>query len=337
MADKSDKITLADGEAAFIAVVSTALGVPIPATVSKNLLQGLGALIGGGFDVGVAWLEGIASDIRAETRAREKLTLDAVEIAADQIRADPALAKRATLAIGRRLLRAQETREKIAHDVVEDLKHNPPKEEASGHTDDDWFDLFARHAETKTNADMQAYFAKVLSGELRRPGSFSPETIEVLSRLSPKRAKLFQDYCGLSMELRGQPGMAPFVLAEPFGAPGNNSLSDVGFPYLRICDLQDAGLVRPDVTAYQNFPPLLLSLAAVGCRFLNILPASTDQKPSTRAAQVQRLSTLFFTQAGAELRTIVHMTPNEAYIAKLLSWLEQFELRPRTSGQPWIE
>ena len=251
MGDDADKLSVADGDAAAIALVSTALGIPIPATIAKNVLQGMGALIAGSFDVGKAWLEGKASDLRAETQARAALTARAVEIAAEKIGEDPELAARATMNLGHRLLRQQKTREKIVREALEDLKHNPPTSDAQGPVDPDWFDLFARHSETKTNVDVEAYFSKVLSGEMRKPGSFAPETIEVLSRLSPGVAKLFQDFCGLTMDLPPS-NVLPIVLAQPFGAPGDNSLAPVGFSYSTICRLQDAGLVRPDFTAHSG-------------------------------------------------------------------------------------
>ncbi len=326
MGDDSDKLTVADGDAAAIAVVSTALGFPVPATIAKNVLQGMGALIAGSFDVGRAWLEGKAGDIRAETQARAALTARAVEIAAEKISEDPEFAVRATMNLGHRLLRQQKTREKIARDALEDLKHNRPTSDAPGPVDPDWFDLFARHSETKTNVDVQAYFAKVLSGEIRKPGSFAPETIEVLSRLSPGVAKLFQEFCALTMRV---PGAPPFVLAQPYGAPGTNALGPVGFFYSTICRLQDAGLVRPDVTTFYTLAPLNILGATVGNRPLYPMLAIDFSKapPPPSALAEQQMSALNLTQAGAEISSIVDIAVNEIYLAKVVEWLAGL-LRP---------
>jgi hypothetical protein len=114
--------------------------------------------------------------------------------------------------------------------------------------------MFARAAETKTNADVKVYFARVLAGEIRKPGSFAPATIEVLSRITPDIALLFQNLCGLVARVQG----APMVLVGPFESPGANGLAPVGFNYVTLCRLQDAGLLRHDLGSHITAPPLVL-------------------------------------------------------------------------------
>lgn len=48
------------------------------------------------------------------------------------------------------------------------------------------------------------------------------------------------------------------------------------------------------------------------------------------AASAQRLSIIHFTRAGRELRRIVHMTPNRAFVEKLAEYLARFgfDLQP---------
>src|SRR4051812_34146119 len=101
-------------EAAAITAVSAALGVPVPPTVARSVFKAIGALVGGVSDLGVAalevpteWLRGRRDEIRAESAGRAELTSRMVEVAANEIGADQALAARAAAFLGRRFLNDQ--------------------------------------------------------------------------------------------------------------------------------------------------------------------------------------------------------------------------------------
>jgi hypothetical protein len=326
MAEESDKLTLADGDAAAIATLSTILGFPIPATIAKNVVKGLGGLIAGAFDIPMAYLDAWAAEIRSESRARIELTSHAVAIATKEISGDPKLAARATANLGRRLLREQRTREKIAADVIGDLKSNPPQSDATAEIDSDWLHLFARHAETKTNADVQAYFAKVLAGEIRKPGTFSPETIEVLARLSASVGELFQRYCGLTMDFGES---LPLLWWDPVGDPNFNMFAVFGFPYAAFCRLQDAGLLRP-TSSQILMPPAAFQNIRIGRKVFRFHP--TDAFDPKIGEARQAFNVMQFTAAGAELWHIVHITPDDEYVKRFHEWLKRLHLTPRSDN-----
>ncbi len=318
MAEGPDK--LATTEAVAVSSALAVIGVTLPPTITRSLLQAVSALITSSVDVPVSWLQGKAVENRAESAARAALSTRAVEIAARTIEGDKELAGRATLFLGHRLLREQKAREKIARDAIEDLKANPPQTDAASEIDSDWLDMFTRHAETKTNADVQAYFARVLAGEIRRPSSFSPETLEVLARMSRDVGVLFQRYCGLLTEL----GSADAVLlTEPVGSIGSNAFEPFGFHFAVVCRLQDAGLVRNDLDAGYNLPAAVLIGARIGGKPVKF---ETPNPLPSKLVDTRRFKCVLLTAAGTELREIVHVTPNEAYVAKLIEWAGHFDL-----------
>jgi len=191
--------------------------------------------------------------------------------------------------------------------------------------------VFARAAEIRTNDDTKAYFSKILAGEIRKPGSFGPATIEVLSRLSRADAILFQRFCG--MTLVDEQGVGRFLFAAPFGQPGTNALAGVGFDFSTLGRLADAGLIRTDFTSHITLPPIFLGLSLIGGRRLMCVPSQGSLR-SGPAFQPQQGSALFLTTAGAELCRIVHPVPSELYFARLTEWLGQHGLHPPPPAPP---
>lgn len=84
---------------------------------------------------------------------------------------------------------AQKNREEILRIAVDHLDENSPREDAPESIDDDWLNAFKRFSETKSNADIQQLWARILSAEIRKPGSTSLRTLDFLSTVSMEDAK----------------------------------------------------------------------------------------------------------------------------------------------------
>ena len=314
-----------DLEALAIAGSTTLLGFPVPPTIARNVLDAVGAFVAATVDVPVAYLQTWAKSVRATGEARNAFTDSVVPVAVKAVSEDKGKTERAVAFLGQRMFREQTSRETVAQGAIEDLKTDPPKDDAATRIEEDWLHMFARHAETKTNADVQAYFSRVLAGEIRKPGSFSPETIEVLARMTPEVGRLFQQFCSITTQIGNTEHV--FLFTEAFGNPGLNALVPVGFPYDTICRLQDAGLVRNELGANIDVTPLVLITARLGGQSLGLEPPKGPELLE-RVKQKRQLTGLRPTAAGAELRRIVHMTPNEVYVSKFLEWAKQLGLVP---------
>ena len=86
-------------------------------------------------------------------------------------------------------IRAQQNREQILRLTADDLSANKPEQDAADDIDVDWLGAFNKYAETKSNAEIQQLWAKILSSEIRKPGSTSLRTLDFLSTVSMRDAK----------------------------------------------------------------------------------------------------------------------------------------------------
>lgn len=296
-------------------IISTIDGIPLPPIIKKSLWNSIGRLITGLVDIPVASLEAKVQQIRSEANALSLITKTASEVAAKEFWQDRFLIDRSVNHFASRLLREQINREKTVRLAIEDLKQNPPSEDSKKEVDPDWLEMFSRIAESKTNEDVQLFLSKILSGEIRNPGTFSPKTIQTLSLLDQKTAKIFQSFCNISFELTPIGDLLTCVIAEPFGSPGDNALSSVDLSYGQLSQLQDAGLIQHDLTAWRQIPPAIFSLPMkIGDReFTFKLKADTP-------TDVPRVSVINFTNVGIELRKVIHISSNEIYNDKFAQW-----------------
>ena len=230
---------------------------------------------------------------------------------------DPQLASRAVNHYGARLIKEQGNRERITLSAIEDLRLNPPKDDATDEVDSDWLETFSRVAETKSAEDIQLILSKILSGEIRHPGSYKQRTLHVLSVLDHETGRIFQSLCDLSFDLTPMNGGVTCVIAEPFGSPGNNGLSPVGLPYAQLAQLQDAGLIQHDLNAWRQFNPMLLSLPFTVGNKTYQLKATPES-----GTELQKVTVINFTAVGLELRRVLQLGSNAVYTAKFDEWIK---------------
>lgn len=109
-------------------------------------------------------------------------------------------------------------------------------EEDSGCYDFDWFVRFFEAAGNISDKDMQGLWAKVLSGEVSKPGRFSLRTLETLRNLSREEAKEFEclaacvviDGCGQLSVPSSLDFMPDVNKCYGFSASSLNRMSDCG-------------------------------------------------------------------------------------------------------------
>src|SRR5262249_34634850 len=113
---------------------------------------------------------------------------------------------------------------------IEELEWNPGKTDASSEIEDDWLNLFARLSEDKSSEELQRLFGRILSGEIRRPGSFSLRTLQLMATISKTDAEAVTKFLSYAID-----GVVPFgvesqsptiherVLMEELGVAGHDS------------------------------------------------------------------------------------------------------------------
>jgi hypothetical protein len=267
-----------------------------------------------------------AIDVLAEPLLGKARSVRSVPTPADMDRlmaAEPEVAARAATFAENRAINEQINRESIAYAAIEELKNDPPSADAKSTVRDDWIDDFTRVAEKRSEPEMQAYFARILAGEIRSPGSFSLGTLDVASKLTTETAVMFLNFCNASVSWLN----VSFVPTEPLGGdPGNNSLEPVGLPYGVLKHLEDVGLVQGDLNANWTLPPMLFThpfeIAGVTYRAAPKDPTALHPE----ATVPRKFGAINFTQAGKELRRIVQMSPNLLLVEKLADRLRAWDL-----------
>jgi len=194
----------------------------------------------------------------------------------------------------------------------------------------DWFDRYITLAENVSNKTMQDLWAKILAGELSRPGLYSLKALKVFRDMSIVDAKLLAKACSLAVKDQSKKNIR--ILSGAYQQPGllnffNKNrqqyinLSHFGLNYADILSLADNNLIFKQesesnimasgetLTFYYNGSPLKLS-----CKKANI------------AIQFYK-----FTPIGTELANLITDKPNDEFFTTLKQQLKHhFEVSVTT-------
>jgi hypothetical protein len=306
-------------------LLSSIDGIPLPPAIKKSLWKSIDRLITGLVDIPVALFEAKTQKIRSESNALSLITQKASEAASQQFIQDKTLVDRTVNYFGSKLLREQINREQIVQKAINELVSEPPSNDSIEEIDSDWLDMFSKISETKSKEDIQLALAKILVGEIRKPGSFSPRTIQTISMLDQATAKIFQSFCNISLELFVSDGSLSFVIIEPFGSVGENSLEPYGLSYFNITKLQDAGLIQYDINAWRALPLVVWAVPiAIGDKSFSFrIPVEQIRQFEANPSIAPRVKILNFTTVGLELKKALEVSNNPEYYNKLLDWAEK--------------
>lgn len=280
--------------------IGDALGVRFPKLPQtlKNLDKAGGALL----DIPAAWAASKAQRIRGQADRKEKLD-NALAKALTQ-----RLAKSSPEEVAQRVdgmlidyLEKHASRKRVLELAVQELEQDPPKEDAKEPLSDDWMAFFKGKVDALGTDDVRVLFSKVLAGEVRQPGSFSKKTLSVLAELDQPTAQLFERFCNMTAVLAD----ADFRIIEP---PDGDGLEELGFPFSAIAALADAGLTgsEPSYGSESDFKQASFEIA--GTKF-NL---TAEGRTEDLELHGPSLST-----SGRQLRSIVALKPDPAYIDKL--------------------
>ena len=292
-------------------------GIPLPPAVKKNLWKSLGRLVTGLVDIPVAYLESKSESIKGETVALNLFRNRVAEKASTEFTNDNTLMNRAVNYYGSKLLKEQINRESVLDKTAEELKLNPPKEDTKEEIDEDWLEMFSRISESKSNEEVQLILSKILAGEIKRPGSFGPKSLQTLTLLDQETAIIFRKFCSVSYECPQLGDSLTSLICEPFGSPGSNGLQEYGLNYGNLAQLQDAGLIQYDLTAWRTMQPVLFQIP------FKIGKNSYQLQPTTETLKEARKTKIInFTKVGLELRKVLEMETDTTFNEKLISWLK---------------
>ncbi len=300
-------------------ILASVDGIPLPPVIKKNLWKSIGRLTTALVDIPVAHLESRVERVKGETMALNLFRVKVAEKAVENFVGDESRMNRAVNYFSSKLIRDQVNRETIVGQTVDELAYEEFEGDAEEEIDEDWLEMFARLAETKSNKDVQLILSKILSGEIRKPGSFSAKTLQTLTLLDRTTTQIFQRFCAISYEplLTSLNNRLTQVICEPFGDPGNNALSKFDLGYQELCQLQDAGLIQNDLTAWREMKGRLFTIPfRLGSQNFELANATNEIQTNPVKTKI-----INFTRVGLELRMVQNNT-NPAYNDELLKWVK---------------
>ena len=171
----------------------------------------------------IARVEASTTRVKAKSSAEAKF----IELGKSQLAGvPPELANRALeYALGE-TVRTQQNREEILRIAAEHIAADPPQDDASEEIETDWLNAFKQYAETKSDSEIQQLWARILSSEIRSPGSASLRTLQFLSTVSSDEASLIVKLFNCTVDEQ----IAPAWMLEQknFGAAERLLLEEIG-------------------------------------------------------------------------------------------------------------
>ena len=167
----------------YLAIVQHVLeGGLVRALVSKPVRQSIGRLVSGTADVGNAYLESWAQRKRSDTLAEKQITGAVAARAKELVAADLDLARRGLDRWTRKLAARQESVDEVAIRTIGILNEKDIPADAAAPSED-FMRMFEDMAERATTESIADLLARVLAGEIRKPGSVSRRALQVVATM----------------------------------------------------------------------------------------------------------------------------------------------------------
>ena len=285
--------------------------------------SGIGAVAGPMLATWRARREAVALQITAQGQADSLRIIaaaqaearDALVSTASDVRGDIDIAE----TVSQRIQFQEEKRHRNIGSVVgQTAELLGDKEVPDQEPDHDWTARFFNYIQDVSSEEMQSLWAKVLAGEIERPGSVSIRGLSILRNLDHATANLFQKLCSCCVAFEpGGESIADARVPSLGGNAGANSLQQFGLGFDALNVLNEHGLIISD---YNSGYDLKLSIGfdtgnaiiRIPFRFQGRLWILMPSGPRTMSDEY-RLSGVALSQAGKELSRIVECNPMPAY------------------------
>ena len=319
--------------------MSVPISIPAIEKLVDHVASGIGSVAGSMLAPWRAGKEARAKEIAAEGEARALLIQATAQADARQLLLSPHNPVSGTLVISDRVrqrIRFQEQKRQanIESVVKEAAKQLVDKTVVDDEPDHDWTARFFNSVQDVSSQDMQALWARVLSGEVERRGTTSVRTLEILRNLNQATATLFRKLCSACVVLT--PGESVVLDARVPSLGGNaahNSLEAHGLGFGVLNRLNEHGLIISDYNSWYDYQ-LAIGLAIgadqttvrVPFTFQGkkwVLVPQANRKPQTK----HKLSGVALSTSGAELARIVELDVMELFTKELKRYFLRDELQ----------
>lgn len=249
--------------------------------------------------------------IRREAKAEADAQIIRIEgdIAAMEV------ARRASERITHRELRRQENIDAIVGGALEELQAGGDDNVSDDPVDEDWTARFFDRCQDIGQEQMQSLWSRLLAGEVRQPGSFSPRTLETAGLLTTRDAHLFTLFCGYVWDNNVE-------LIHLYTGDTDEVLAKNGIHFRDLLHLQVIGLVETGPLIGLDFKERnLINLWYFGRIF------------GFERIRDTQLKVRILTNVGVELSRVCGAEPDEEYLDALFSSLHQ---QGRLATSTWV-
>ena len=209
------------------------------------------------------------------------------------------------------------------------------EEEVQDHqVDHDWTARFFSDVQDVSSEQMQALWAKILAGEVTRPGSTSIRTLSILRSLDRDVASLFARLCHISISVRYDEQQIVDARVPILGNFNEgNALSEYGINYPRLNLLNEHGLIVSDYNSWGNYNMCITACSDQGGEGMQVLPFKFQGRywvlrplEERNAEQEFRLNGVALSAAGRELAMVVELGPEGTFARDLRQFFRARQL-----------
>ena len=210
-----------------------------------------------------------------------------------------------------------------AADLLSDADTVPDQE-----PDHDWTARFFNDVQDVSSEEMQELWARVLAGQVERPGSTSVKALDILRNMDQETARLFERLCSLSvsMVLPSNVTLESRVISLGKDA-AENSLEEFNLFYNRLNLLNEHGLIISGYNSWRDYKGSVVQDRSVDIplRYQNsfwaLLPLDEFEQGDNL-----KIRGVAFTEAGKELSAAVNIHIVPQYDEALRAYFKSLNL-----------
>lgn len=169
--------------------------------------------------------------------------------------------------------------------------------------DHDWTARFFDYIQDISTDEMQILWAKVLAGEVERPGDISLMTLDVLRNIDRSTATAFRRFCSASIYITDGTTVYDARVPSLGEKVGQNSLSQYGIDYRTLVRLNEHGLVVPEFNSWYEVSVGWLQRSGF------LFQGNTWLVSPRESVERIKLYGVAMTTSGIELSRIVEIEP----------------------------
>ena len=209
---------------------------------------------------------------------------------------------------------------------MEDAANELGDKEVSNHEPNhDWTARFFNDIQDVSSEEMQSLWAKVLAGEVEKPGSTSIQTLSILKNIDQATARLFGKLCSACISLR--PDGNQFIDARVPSLGGDaarNALEKYGLGFGNLNVLNEHGLVISAYNSWVDYTNLVKVRIPFSFQGRNWVLLPTTERAIAKELKIHGVA---LTRSGQELSRIVDLAPMNEYTQALTRFFKEKKLQ----------